>query len=147
MADKEGAKEEVLEASQETKGIEQPKIEEETTLGINEHIEGALCYLLGFVTGLIFLIIERHNKFVRFHAIQSIATFLPLLIFVQAVERVLSFPGVAFNISIFGLIISIVLLSAIWTLIGALWIVLIYKAARGEKYKLLLVGRFAEKYA
>ena len=51
-----------------------------TALGIEENIEALLCYVLGFVTGIVFLIVEKENQFVRFHALQSIATFLSLFI-------------------------------------------------------------------
>ncbi|MDD5616617.1 MAG: hypothetical protein PHH85_10495, partial [Candidatus Methanoperedens sp.] len=51
-----------------------------TALGIDENIEGLLCYVLVFITGIVFLVLEKENKFVRFHAMQSIVTFLPLFI-------------------------------------------------------------------
>ena len=56
------------------------KISEDTSLGLSENIEGALCYSFGFVTGIIFLFLEDENKFVKFHAIQSTIVFLPLFI-------------------------------------------------------------------
>lgn len=118
-----------------------------TTLGIGERIEGALCYFLWFVSGIIFLIIEKDNKFVRFHALQSIATFLPLYIIVSEIEKIISMPTMVFQMNIFGMLIYVVLLSVLWTLIGILWLLLIYKASKGEKYKLPIVGIIAEKYA
>jgi len=45
-----------------------------TALGIDENIEGLLCYVLGFITGILFLVLEKDNKFIRFHAMQSIVT-------------------------------------------------------------------------
>lgn len=51
-----------------------------TALGIDENIEGLLCYVLGFLTGILFLVLEKDNKFVRFHAMQSIVTFLALFV-------------------------------------------------------------------
>lgn len=117
-----------------------------TTLGIGERIESALCYFLWFVSGIIFLIIEKDNKFVRFHALQSIATFLPLYIIVSEIEKIISMPTMVFQTNIFGMLIYVVLLSVLWTLIGILWLLLIYKASKGEKYKLPIVGIIAEKY-
>jgi len=85
-----------------------------------------LSYLMGFITGIVFYIIEKENKFVRFHAMQSIITFGFLF--------VLSF--------ILPLIPSIgALLSPL------LWIVLMVKAYNGEKFKLPVVGNIAEKNA
>ena len=118
-----------------------------TILGIGERIEGALCYVLWFISGIIFLIMERDNKFVRFHALQSIATFLPLFIVVTEIEKIISMPTMVFQMNIFGMLIYMVLLSVIWTLIAVLWLLLIYKASRGEKYKLPIVGRIADRYA
>jgi uncharacterized membrane protein len=46
-----------------------------TSTGMEQNLEGLLCYVLGWVTGIIFLILEKDNKFVRFHAIQSIVVF------------------------------------------------------------------------
>ena len=46
-----------------------------TSTGINPTVAGLLCYLLGFVTGIIFLVLEKENRFVRFHAMQSIFVF------------------------------------------------------------------------
>ncbi len=43
-----------------------------TGTGLQENVAGLLCYVLGWVTGIIFLILENKNRFVRFHAIQSI---------------------------------------------------------------------------
>ena len=118
-----------------------------TTLGIGERIEGALCYVLWFISGIIILIIEKDNKFVRFHALQSIATFLPLYIIVSQIEKIISMPTMVFQMNVFGMLIYMVLLSVLWTLIGILWLLLIYKTTKGEKYKLPIVGRIAEKYA
>ena len=51
-----------------------------TVLGVTENLEGLFCYVLGWVTGLIFLLLEQKNAFVRFHALQSLVTFLALFI-------------------------------------------------------------------
>jgi uncharacterized membrane protein len=102
-----------------------------TILGISENIEGLLCYVLGFITGIAFLVLEKENKFVRFHAMQSLATFLPLWVILIVV-------GV---IPFIGPIISILI-----TPLGLiLWILLMYKAFKGERFKLPVVGDFAEQ--
>lgn len=102
-----------------------------TDTGIKANVAALLCYLLGFVTGLIFLLIEKKNKFVRFHALQSIATFG--LIFVA--QWVVAF------VPILGIMVSGLLsIAAV-----VLWIVLMVKAYQGEKYKLPWLGEIAEK--
>ncbi|KAJ3174250.1 hypothetical protein HDU88_000218 [Geranomyces variabilis] len=52
----------------------------ETSVSARIDIESALCYALGCVTGILFLIIETKNDFVRFHAWQSVLTFIGLLL-------------------------------------------------------------------
>ncbi len=105
--------------------------EKKTALGIGENVEGLLCYVLWFITGILFLVLEKENKFVRFHAMQSTATFIVLFV----ISMVLGF------IPFIGWVLSplIGLLSLI------LWLLLMYKAYMGEKYKLPVVGDFAEK--
>ena len=48
---------------------------EKTSTGLSENVAGLLCYVLGWISGIVFILIEQENKFVRFHAMQSIATF------------------------------------------------------------------------
>ena len=97
---------------------------EKTSAGLAENVAGLLCYVLGWMTGLIFILIEKENKFVRFHAMQSIL--------VSGALTVLSWiPFINFVAWILGLI---------------LWIVLMVKAYQGAKFKLPWVGNLAEKW-
>ena len=98
-----------------------------TMLDLDENIEGALCYVFGFVSGVVFLLLEKENKFVRFHAMQSVMVFLGIII-------ITAIPLVGWLMSIFIIPLGI-----------ALWLILIYKAYQGEKFKLPVVGDFAEK--
>jgi len=101
-----------------------------TVLGIDENIEALLCYVLGWLTGIVFLLLEKNNQFVRFHAMQSLVVFLGLF--------VLSF--------VLGWIPIIGFLTVIIFPLGViLWILLMIKAFQGEKYKLPWVGDFAKK--
>ncbi len=116
-----------------------------TALGIGENIEGLLCYSLGFITGIAFLVLEKENKFVRFHAMQSLATFLTLFVISVVLPVIAMVIGM---IPLIGWIISILigLLGLIlWLLILILWLLLMYKAFKGERFKLPIVGDFAEK--
>ena len=101
---------------------------EKTALGIEENIAGALCYVLGWLTGILFLLLEKENRFVRFHAMQSLVIFLGLFIIMIALGW----------IPVLGLLI---LLVGIF-----LWVLLIFKAFKGEMFKLSLAGEFAEKH-
>ena len=102
-----------------------------TSLGLDENIEGCLCYVLGWITGIVFLVLEKENKFVKFHAMQSLVTFLVLFV-ISLVIGMIPFVGVIISplIGLLGLI---------------LWILLMYTAFKGERFKLPIVGDFAEK--
>ena len=102
-----------------------------TVLGVTENLEGLLCYALGWVSGLVFLLLEQKNTFVRFHALQSLVTFLAFFI----LSAVIGF------IPVLGILVGLVL----WPLGVVLWIVLMVKAYKGERYKLPMVGDFVEK--
>jgi len=107
------------------------------TFDLEENTAGALCYVLGWITGIIFYILEKENKTVRFHALQSIIVFLPLTIIVGILQGILLFiPFIGWAISgLMGLLMFI------------LWLILMLKAYRGEKFKLPIVGDIAEKHA
>lgn len=102
-----------------------------TTTGIQANVAALLCYLAGFITGIIFLLIEKENRFVRFHAMQSIVTFGALFV----LSIVVSFIPIIG--AVFGALIGLTNL--------ILWIVLMIKAYQGEKFKLPIVGDIAEK--
>ena len=115
------------------------KIGKKTSLGLSENIEGAICYSFGFVTGIIFLFLEDDNKFVRFHAIQSIIVFLPLFIIYIAITF-LPMVGMIMDMMYWPIIIPIFSI-----IIIILWLFMMYKAFIGETYKLPIAGDFAEK--
>ena len=97
----------------------------------NENLMAAASYLLGFVTGIIFLLLEKQSRFVRFHAMQSTILFGGIFV----VNLVLGF------IPILGWIVGLLLSLVAFIL----WIVLMWKAFQGEMYKVPYVGAIAEK--
>jgi len=102
---------------------------EQSSTGLEENVAGFFCYLLGFITGIIFLAIEKKSSFVKFHAMQSTITFLSLFI----ISLILGF------IPIIGLLVY-----PIWILSLILWLLLMVKALQGERYSLPIVGKMAE---
>ena len=106
---------------------------EKTSTGLAENVAGLLCYVLGWISGIVFLLIEPENKFVRFHAIQSIVVF-----------GILNLAGIILGwIPVIGSVFA-----WIFSIVGfILWIVLMVKAVQGSKYKLPWAGGFAEKKA
>ncbi len=116
---------------EESQGSDQNAEMTQTSTGLDQNIAGLLTYLAGFITGIIFIILEKENRFVRFHALQSI--FISVALF--ALNIVLSF------IPILGWILSLL----ISPLAVVLWIVLMVKAYQGKWFKLPVIGNMAEK--
>ncbi len=102
-----------------------------TSTGLQPNVAGLLCYVLGWITGIIFLILEKDNQFVRFHAIQSIIIFGVITV-LDIILRFIPFIG-----WVLALIIGI--------LAFVLWIVLMVKAYQGQRYKLPVAGNVAEQ--
>jgi uncharacterized membrane protein len=110
-------------------------------MGMQPNIAAGLSYVLGWLTGLIFFLLEKQNRFVRFHAMQSILFFGGL-----TVIRILLGVIGAFGIPFLGLFTGLIgLLVAIVGLVG--WIVLMINGFQGKYFKLPIVGDYAEKYA
>jgi len=103
-----------------------------TTSGFDENVAAALAYGLGWITGIIFLVTEPANKFVRFHAMQSTIVFLALSVLTFVLQVV---PFLGMLIAVF----FVIPLSAV------LWLVLMFKAYQGERFKLPVVGDMAEQ--
>ena len=100
-----------------------------SSTGLDKNVAGALAYVLGPITGIIFLVLEK-DPFVRFHAMQSIVVFLGIF----ALNFVL-------GITIFlAILIPLISLASF-----VLWILLIYKAYKGEKWEVPVLGKFAKQ--
>ena len=105
----------------------------ETSTKLEENVASLLCYVLGWISGIVFLILEPENKTIKYHAWQSIIVFGAVNIL-----------GVVFSY-IPGL--RIFLPYIIWVIGFILWIVLMVKAYQGQKYKVPVAGEMAEKWA
>ncbi|MGQ4915895.1 MAG: DUF4870 domain-containing protein [Candidatus Asgardarchaeia archaeon] len=101
-----------------------------TSLGLEENLEGALAYALGFLTGILFFLLEKESKFVKFHAVQSTLTFLAIFVidmvigYIPYIGHIL---GWAFGIAVF-----------------VFWIFCMVKAYQGEYFKVPVIGNIAE---
>lgn len=112
-----------------------------TSMGMQPNVEAGLSYVLTWVTGLIFFFMEKQNRFVRFHAMQSILFFGGLTV----LRIVLSVLG-AFDVPFLGIILGLLgILIGIVGLVG--YIVLLINGFQGKYFKLPIVGDYAEKYA
>lgn len=108
--------------------------------GLAENVAGLLCYVLGWVTGIIFLLIDK-RPFVKFHAAQSIVVFGGLTIVRIGLGIVLSTGGLLG----FGLWAAVMGLIGIVALI--LWIFLMFKAYQHELFRVPIAAGIAESIA
>ena len=107
-----------------------PRHTEKTSTGLDANLAAALSYLVGFVTGIIFLLVEKENRFVRFHAMQSTLVFAGIVI-VDILLQIVPVVG------------AIVVIFLVGPASAILWLVLMFKAYQGEEFKLPLVGQLA----
>ena len=114
--------------------------------GLEDNVAGALCYILGLITGVLFLVLEPYsrNRAIRFHAFQSIFLNLALIAVYIALSIVGTAMGAVFQV--FSL-----LLIPVWVLVWlgsiVLWIMLLVKTFNGTKMVLPVIGPLAEKQA
>jgi len=110
-----------------------------TSMGMQPNVEAGLSYVFGWITGLIFFLVEKQNRFVRFHAMQSILFFGGITV----IDIILNVIG---NFGFLGLFTFLV--SSAVGLIGFVgWIVLLINGFQGKYFKLPIIGDYAEKYA
>ena len=118
-----------------------------TSTAMSSNLAGLLCYVVGFITGIVFLVIEpyKQDKFVRFHAFQSI--FLSAVWFAFHIVWSYLFMGVFWNpfSSLWHLLLLINNLVSLAFLACAL--LLMYKAYHNERYRLPYIGDLAAKQA
>jgi len=101
----------------------------------NEKMMGAVAYLLGPVTGIILLLVEKNNTYVRFHAMQSTVVFGAILL----LNIILGI------IPVLGWLVALILSPLVMLVSFVLWVFLMWKAFNGEKYKLPYFGDLAER--
>lgn len=104
--------------------------QQQTSSGMTENVAGALCYLVGFVTGIIFLLIEKENKFVRYHAFQSIFLWGSLFIVSMVIGVI---PIIGWFFVLFLPIIGLVI-----------WIFCMYKAYKHTQFEIPIIGKIAK---
>jgi uncharacterized membrane protein len=125
-----------------TEGAAKPEAESST--GLSANVAGLLCYVAGWITGIVFVVLEKKSIFVKFHAWQSIMTFgvltaahLILSTILRAIAVATFSPGLAILAGVLGTII--------WILMVVLWIILVIQAGTGKMWKVPWAGDWAEK--
>jgi uncharacterized membrane protein len=122
--------------------------EAESSTGMSANQAGFLCYVLGWITGIVFVVLENKSSFVKFHAWQSIMTFGVLTVAHLVLSTILGAIAAAtlplsFGLAIFAVVIGwiIVILALI------LWIILMIQAYQGKMWKVPGAGDWAERQA
>jgi len=122
---------------------EDSKVQSSST-NLDPRVAGLLCYLFGWISGLIFFLIEKEDHVVRFHALQSIffnigvsIIYITLSIFIGIIAVV---PGINLLLVILPLLYFV--LSIVFLVI---WIMLMVRAYQGEEWKLPIIGDIAEQ--
>lgn len=118
----------------EIKMTEEKKV---TALGIDENLEGALAYFFGLLTGILFLVLEKDNKFVKFRAVQSIVVSVAAIVILTVLGTILIF------IPVIGWLLYMLLNLGVFIL----WLFLMFKAYQKETFKLPIAGDIAAKQA
>jgi uncharacterized membrane protein len=117
-----------------------------TTAGMTSNVAAALSYLLGIITGVLFLAMEPYKRdpFVRFHAFQSICFSVVAILLGMIWNRILwaGFYTFGFLVSLLGLVGSLIGLAMI-----GYWLFLMYKAYNKEQYRIPIIGEFALRQA
>lgn len=113
-----------------------------TTTGLDPRLAAVLAYSAWWITGLVLLVLERDNRYVRFHALQALVGLggLALLTVLLAVISLLLLTVSYTAMRACGYVVeAVAILSVI------VWLVCMYKASRGYWWKLPLVGAWAER--
>lgn len=114
-----------------------------TSTGMQANIAALVSYAAGWITGLIVFLTEKDNKFVRFHAMQSIIVFGALSLFgvvLSILFRFFIMIRLYFMFQFLSLISNLLWIAAL-----ILWVLLMIKAYQGERFKLPIAGDIAEK--
>ena len=115
-----------------------------TSMGLSGRTEALLSYLFGWISGIVFFVIERRNRFVRFAAAQSILFFGSativwfLLRFIGGILGGVWVIGPLFGL-IFGLIVTIFGIA-----VGLVWLYLMFQSYRGKTVRLPFFSSYAQ---
>ena len=114
--------------------------------GMEENVASALCYVLGLLTGVLFLVLAPYNqnRLIRFHAFQSIFLHLASIVVFIGLMIVI---GILHFIPFLGAFLGLMLYPIVGLCFFALYLILIFKAYNKERWVLPIIGPLAEKQA
>jgi uncharacterized membrane protein len=115
-----------------------------SSTGLPPRVAGLLCYAAAWASGLLLVAIERDSRFVRFHAWQSLLGFGALTLLALGawgVTILMAFVSPAV-FRVMGYVTQI-----LWIALGATWLLAVVMVAQGRRWKMPLVGKWAERFA
>jgi uncharacterized membrane protein len=121
-----------------------------TSMGMAPNVAAGCSYIFHWVTGLIFFLMEKQNKFVRFHAMQAICLgvlaavlgFVYMFIAVGAAVASTASSAAGGSMGILGMLFSL-----LWLALFALWVVCLIQAFTGKWFKIPIIGDLAMKWS
>jgi uncharacterized membrane protein len=127
-----------------------PGLPGKSSTGLDENIAALLTYVFGWVSGLIFFLLEKDSKLVRFHAMQSILfnVFVAVLCFAGWIVTIILVLIASQLPDVLGTVVGL-LATLVWVILGAGlligWILCLVRAYQGKFFKLPVIGNLAEK--
>ncbi|MFN2564288.1 MAG: DUF4870 domain-containing protein [Gemmatimonadaceae bacterium] len=119
-----------------------PNYSTSTSTGVEPNVAAALSYILGLITGALFLVLEKENRFVRFHAAQSVAISVILIVVsiaVSMLSRILVLTPVIGRLAVFILTTGLALGTFVF------WLLLMWRAYQREELELPVAGGIARR--
>ena len=115
-----------------------------TSLGLAPNVAGALAYLLGPVSGLALLLLERENRFVRFHAAQSVAVGIVMILLGVALSIL---GGLLAAVPVLGWVIALLVSMGVAFVSFFLWLYLMWQAFQWRSWRAPVAGALAGRLA
>jgi uncharacterized membrane protein len=115
--------------------------------GVDGRLAAALCYVGFWLTGLLFVLFIRENKFIRFHAMQSLLFFGGVNVLFIFLISTFSRHFFFFHIFHFVLGFAILVFVLLNIIAAVAWFVGLFGALSGKYTKLPFVGDYAERFA
>ena len=113
-----------------------------TSTGLPANVAGALAYVLGPITGIIFYVLEKDNRFVRFHAAQSIVISLAMFV----INFVLGMLAMVIGaVPVIGWLVTMLVSVGISMVSFVLWLFLMWQAFQGKEWEAPFAGLFARR--
>ena len=131
-----------------------PAVQETQGTGLDPNVAGALAYLFGALTGIVFYVLEPEDEFVRFHASQSIVVSVGFFVLAFATSILTTVLGVLGGASAgasvaFGLVSLVI--GLVWLVVAlagfGLWLFLMLRAYQGERTRIPVAAGIADRIA